>query len=262
MLLLESIGRLAAFLAMAMLIGASARVLMVSSALALLVEFLIILVQARRTLPLSRGFEPLDNARTMVRVAAPLAGSAVCNALQLQTYRVVYPMADVGVSSGIYGVVSNVGAAAMAACASIYQQLQQPHLYQSHGASVGRYVGRAALMSAGVFVVLVVFAPFFVRMLTKEQYVAYSSIIGFGVIQEACNLIMGAYVVLLSLRQRTGVLLKLNLIASALSVAGCFGALAWRPGDPYLIGLPIAGSQLLLTLATVAYASRQQLSRP
>jgi O-antigen/teichoic acid export membrane protein len=262
MLLLESVGRLGAFLAMVLLMGASARVLMVSSALALFVEFLIVLVRARRTLPLAHGTEPLDTAATMVRVAAPLAGSAVCNALQLQTYRVAYPMADVGVSSGIYGVVSNVGAAAMAACASIYQQLQQPQLYQSQGASIGRYVRRAALMSAGVFVVLVVFAPFFVRLLTKDQYVAYSSIIGFGVVQEACNLVMGAYAVLLSLRQRTDVLLKLNLLAASLSVAGCLGVLAWSPGNPYLIGLPIAGSQLLLTLATVAYAARRQLSHP
>ncbi len=259
MLLFESTGRLAAFLAGAALLGASARTLMLSSALALAVEFAIIVAQAGRCLPLSAEPGSLDSPRTIFRTAAPIAGSAVCNALQLQTYRVAYPLAGLGAASGIYGVVSNIGAAAMSACGSIYAQIQTPRLYRSHGASIRSFVGLAALLAAGVLLVATLCAPFLVRLLTKPQYVPYALAVGFGVVTEACNLMIGGYTVMLSLAQRTGTLLKFNLAAAVLSVAGCLTSLTLRPGDPFAIGLSIAGSQLLMTLSMVVFA-RHRLS--
>ena len=262
MLLLESVGRLAAFLGVAAWAGASARGLMASSALALLVELLVILVQVGRVLPLSHEPGALDAAGTIWRVASPLAGSAVCNALQLQTYRVAYPLAGLAEASGVYGVVSNVGGAAMSACASIYQQLQQPALYQSGGASIGRYVSRAAGLGLGVLVVVMAGAPWLVAMLTKERYAAWSAIAGFGVLVEACSLVVGAYTVVLSLEGRTGVLLRFYLVAALLSVGGCLASLAWRPDNPYLVGVVVAGSQVLLTLSLAAYVSRRAPPAP
>lgn len=262
MLLLEAVGRLVAFLAVAALAGASARGLMVSTAIALLAELAVILAQLRRVLPLSHAPGALDPAGAVVRIAAPLAGSAVCNAVQLQAYRVAYPLAGFSAASGLYGVVANVGGAAMAACASIYQQLQQPQLYQSDGTSLRRYVSRAVLLGLGVLVVVLAAAPLLVGLLTKERYVAYSAIVGFGVVVEACSLVAGAYTVVLSLRGRTDVMLRFYLAAAALSLGGCLAALAWRPDNPYLVGVVVAGSQLLLTLAMAVHVSRRPVPVP
>lgn len=257
MLLLEAVGRLAAFLAAAAVLGASARTLMVSSAVALAFELLILLWQVRRQLPLTGGTEVLDTSRAILRTVLPMSGSAICNALQLQTYRVAYPLAGLGAVSGIFGVVSNVGTAGMGACASVFSQLYIPQLYQSAGASIRRYVGHALLLSGGVLVVAMAAAPLLVRLLTKQQYQAYALAIGFGVIVEACNLIIGGYVVLLSIEQRTGLLLKFNVAAALLSVSGCMASIALAPSNPYLIGVSIAGSQLLMTALLIFFARRR-----
>ncbi len=257
MLLLESTGRLVAFVGAVAIFGASARTLLVSSALALGVEFAFILVHARRQLAFSNVAGTLDDAATIFRSAAPIGGAAVCNALQLQTYRIAYSLAGLGVTSGIYGVVSNIGAAAMSACGSIFSQIQTPRLYQSGGATIGRFVGLATVLSTGVLLMTMACAPFLVRLLTKEEYVPFALAIGFGVITEACNLIIGGYAVLLTLEQRQGMLFRFNLAAATLSVFGCLCTLHLWPQDPLLIGFSIVGSQLLMTFSIVTFASRR-----
>jgi hypothetical protein len=253
MLLLESTGRMLTFLAMAAVFGATARMLMVSSALALGIEFALILSQARRRLQLSNSAVPFDSAATIFHVAMPISGSAVCNALQVQAYRVAYPLAGFGAVSGVFGVVSNIGTAGMGACSAIFSQLYLPQLYQSAGASIRRYVSHALLLSSGVLAFSMAIAPLLVELLTKQQYRPYAFAIGFGVVAEACNLVIGGYVVLLSIEKRTRQLLYFNLFAATLSVAACAGALLYAPNNPYLIGFSIAGSQLLMTFLLIVF---------
>lgn len=260
MLLLESVGRLLAFLAVAVVFGSTARTLMVSSALALGVELTVILVQLRRRIPLSRSSEPLDGAVTVLRIVAPISGSAVCNALQNQAYRVVYPLAGFGAVSGVFGVVANIGIAGMGACASIFSQLYLPGLYRSAGASIRRYVGHALLLSGGILAFSLVFARLLVKLLTKEQYLPYATAVGFGVVSEACNLVIGGYVVLMSIERRTSLLLKFNAATALLSVGGCLGAVAFAPDNPYLIGVFVAGSQLLMTVSLLVFVRRRDTS--
>jgi O-antigen/teichoic acid export membrane protein len=257
MLLVESLGRLGAFVAVAAVFGASARTLMASSALALAIELAAILARMRGSLRFGTQPGRLDDARTVLHVAAPISGSAVCNAVQLQAFRVAYPLAGLGATSGLYGVVANIGQQAMAVCSSIFSQIETPRLYQTQGGSIRRFTGLAAALAAAVLVGMTALAPLFVRLLTKEQYLPYAYAIGFGVVVEACNMVIGGYTVLLSLRRRTGLLLRLNVAAAAVSVAGCLGAIRWLPGDPFVIGWAVAGSQLLMTLVLVAAASRK-----
>ncbi len=260
MLLLESTGRLAAFVGLAALLDASARTLMMSSALGLAFELALILLAMRR---LARSAEPqrLDDGRTILRTAAPIAGAAVCNAVQLQGYRVAYPLAHHTATSGLFGVVSNIGAAAMSAAGSIYSQLQTPRLY----ASQGRYVRRFALLASALACVLLVAAlltaHLLVSTLTGPQYLPYAYAVGFGIVTEACNLIAGGYTIALSMTGRTALLFKLNLLAAAVSAAGCCASLLLRPGEPMLIGASLAGSQLLMTLALAALVSPPHTER-
>lgn len=258
MLLLESGGRLGAFVGMAALFGASARMLMASTVIALGVELAIILAQGLGRIARSDERGDLDTPRAIFNTAAPIAGSAVCNVLQLQTYRVAYPLAGLEVTSGIYGVVSNIGAAAMSACGSIFSQVQVPRLYQTQGDSIRSFVALAALMTAAMLIVALAYGPFLVRLLTKPEYVPYALAIGFGVFTEACNLIVGGYTVLLSIGGRTGTLLKFNAAATLFSMGGCVTAMHFRPNDPFLIGFVVAGSQLLMTSSLVIFATSHQ----
>ncbi len=256
MLLLESLARLSAFVVATAAFGASARILMVSSALALGVELLVIVSRMLRKLRFEDNLSRLGDPSCVFRVAAPLSGSAVCNALQLQTFRVAYPLAGLSETSGLYGVVANIGGQAMATCSAIYAQIETPRLYKTQGTSIRRFVGLATVLALGVFAFTMVLAPLFVRLLTKEQYVPYAYAIGFGVVTEACNLIVGAYTVMLTIKQRTYLLLKLNFVAAALSVASCMIAISLMPNDPFVIGWTLCGSQLFMTLALISLASR------
>jgi len=135
----------------------------------------------------------------------------------------------------------------MSACASIYSQIESPRLYQSQGGSIGSFVKGAVVLSLGVLAVALLFSSFLVGHLTQRQYVPYALGIGFGVVVEACNLVIGGYGVYLTLYQRTAPLFHLHLLGAVVAVAGCLAALRWFPQSPMLIGFALAGSQLLIT---------------
>jgi hypothetical protein len=258
MMLMESAGRVLGFVALAAVLGRSARTLMISSALALALELIVILWQCPRRLSFTAEPRRLDPPSTIVSTAIALAGGAICNTVQLQAYRVAYPLFGLSGTSGIYGVVANVGASAMAACASIYSQIETPKLYQSQGRSIEGFVKLAIALSLAVLLVAMVLNSFLIRHLTQEKYVAYSLAIGFGVIIEACNLITGGYAVCLMFYQRAGALLNLHVLGTVVSVVGCFATLTWYPRSPMLIGAVLAGSQLLITPFMGLLVRRQQ----
>ena len=260
MLLIESSGRLVAFVALAALLNASARTLMISSALGLALELALVLLATRR---LARAAEPkhLDDGRIILRTSAPIAGAAVCNAVQLQGYRVAYPLAHHSATSGLFGVVSNIGAAAMSAAGSIYSQLQTPRLYASQGRYVRRFALLAGALACVLLIVALLTAHLLVSTLTGPQYLPYAYAVGFGIVIEACNLIVGGYTIALTISSRTALLFKLNLLAAAVSAAGCCAALLLRPGEPMLIGASLAGSQMLMTLALAALVSLPPVER-
>ena len=247
MLLMESAGRLFAFLAMAPLLGPTARTLMISSAAALALEFAVILWQCRRRLHFAAEPSRLDSPISVARTAVSLSGGAISNTVQLQTYRVIYPLVGLNLSSGLYGVVANVGASAMAACASVYSQIELPKLYQTQGRSIGSFVKLAIALSFAVLVVSMALHSFLIGHLTQQKYLPYAMAIGFGVIVEACNLVIGGFGVYLMFFRRTTAMFNLHLLGAALSVVGCFASIRWYPQSPMLIGVVVAGSQLLIT---------------
>ncbi len=256
MIVMESAGRLLAFVAMASWLAPTARTLMISSAAALAAELAVILWQCAHRLPLDASAEPLDPPRAITRTAAALAGGAACNTVQLQSYRVLYPLQGLGAISGAFGVVANVGAVAMSSCAAIYSQLQLPALYRSQGGTLGRYVGGATALALGVLAVAMLAREPIIARLTQPQYLPHAAAIGFGVVIEGCNLLIGAFGVYLTLRQRAVVLFKFHAVAAVAALLGGAATLRWAPGDPMLIGLVVAGTQLLITPAMGLYIWR------
>lgn len=253
MIVLESTARLLAFIFAVATLGASARTLLMSSIVALAAEFMLLLWQARRSLQLSPAEERLDHPAQILRTVTTLAGGALSNTVQLQAYRVLFPAAGHAGTVATLGVTANIGGVAMSACAQVFSQLFLPRLYQSRGASIGQYAGWAAAVGVGLLAVAMPMSDFLVRYLTNAEYVPYASAVGIGIVIEACNLLIGAYGVYLTIHGRTGALFHFQLAGAVLSLAGCIGLLAMAPNNPWALGIVVAVSQLLVTSALAYY---------
>lgn len=252
MIALESTARLLAFIIAVATLGASARTLLMSSIVALAAEFILLLWQAHRSLKISDVEERLDHPAKILRTVATLAGGAASNTVQLQAYRILFPAVGHADTVAALGVTANIGGVAMSACAQVFSQLYLPRLYQSQGASIGQYAGWATAVGLGLLAVALPMSDFLVRHLTHAAYVPYASVIGIGIVIEACNLLIGAYGVYLTIHGRTGTLFRFQLAGAVLSLAGCIWLLALAPNNPLTLGIVVAGSQLLVT-SSLAY---------
>lgn len=256
MIVLESLARLLMFVLAVWAVGASARSLLCSSILALAAELTVLLWQACRSLPLSADTQVLDRPAHVLRSTSALAGGAVSNTIQLQGYRVIFPAAGHANTAATLGVTANIGAVAMSACAQVFSQLFLPKLYQTHGASIGQYVCRGVAVAVGLLAMTLPFSEYIVRHLTHAKYAPYAGAIGIGIVIEACNMLIGAYSVYLTLHGRTGVLFLFQLSGAVLSLTGCLALLFQSPASPFALGLVVAVSQLAVTPALAFYVHR------
>lgn len=94
------------------------------------------------------------------------------------------------------------------------------------------------------------------RHLTHAEYVPYAGAIGVGIVIEACNMVIGAYSVYLTLHGRAGVLFLFQLGGAVLSLTGCLALLFQAPASPFALGLVVAVSQLAVTPALAFYVHR------
>ena len=256
MILLEAVARLLAFMLFAWSLGASARTLLLSAIAALAAELAVLVWQARRTLPLSQATGALDLPANVLRTASALAGGAASNTVQLQAYRVLFPATGYASTAATLGVTANIGAAAMSACAQVFSQLFLPRLYQSQGASIGRYVAWGTAVALGLLVLALPMSEFLVRHLTTPEYIPYAPAIGIGIVIEACNMLIGAYGVFLTLRGCVRALFLYQLAGAIASLGGSLWLLSSMPQSPVMLGLVVAGSQLLVTLALSVHVHR------
>lgn len=258
MVVLEACGRLLAFVAVCHWVAPSARTLLASSIVALATELVILVLQARRSLPFTDDRAPLDPPGQIIRTAGALSGSAASNTVQLQAYRLLFPAAGYAPTSAALGVTSNIGAVAMSACAQVFSQLFLPRLYQSGGSLIGRYVGWSLGMAGAVLVIGMSLSDMLVRHLTQAAYTPYAAAIGVGIIVEAGNLVIGAYGVYLTLHGKAGMLFRFQFAGAILSLGGCLVLLNLAPDSPLLVGAVVAASQLLITPALGFYVHRLQ----
>ena len=253
MVLFESLARLIVFIFFSAIFEASAQALLLSSIVALFIEFIILFYWALKVLPLSFLSVRLDGPFTILKSTTLLAGCAVSNTVQLQSYKLILPSAGYLNTSGALGVVSNIGAVAMSSCAQVFSQLFTPRLYKSNGASVNEYVGWGSLMALMVLIIGLLLSNFLVLNLTKSDYLPYASLIGVGVVIEASNMIVGAYSIYLLLHGKIRPLFLIQLIGALLSLVGCFISIIWFPYSPVYVGLVIAGSQILVVFLLMIY---------
>ena len=258
MLVFEGAAKVGLFILVSKLIVATSGTLLYSSVMALLLEVLIILLYSSRKIAYSWLDEGIENYKTVFRKSYALSIGAICNLVQLQSYRLTYVWAGVPATAAIYVVVTNLGSSGMAAISSVYSQIFLPKVYSTKGEFTLTYIRNALILTLIVLVGAALTGKYLLLFLTKNDYVEYAQAIGFGVLVEAGNLVIGAATVYLMLNNAAKATIFCNVFATIISVVGGCIALHYWPENAFAIGIPIALSQILITIFLIIYIIRFQ----
>ena len=258
MLVFEGAAKVGLFILVSKLIVATSGTLLYSSVMALLLEVLIILLYSSRKIAYSWLDEGIENYKTVFRKSYALSIGAICNLAQLQSYRLTYVWAGVPATAAIYVVVTNLGSSGMAAISSVYSQIFLPKIYASKGEFTLTYIRNALILTVIVLIGAALTGKYLLLFLTKNDYVEYAQAIGFGVLVEAGNLVIGAATVYLMLNNAAKATIFCNIVATIVSVVGGYLALHYWPENSFAIGVPIALSQIFITVFLVFYVIRSQ----
>ena len=178
----------------------------------------------------------------------PISFGAVINWIQLQGYRILLaPMGHIE-TVGLYATVANIGQTGMNAASTVYAQLFVPNIYKTNGEYTKKYIGFAILVILFVLFVGMIFSETLVVLLTSNKFAEYSYLIGYGILAESGNLIIGGLSIYLTIHNLT----KKTIIASwigLLSFVSVFFILYLIDFlSVWTIGLPIVLSQLFVAI--------------
>ncbi len=244
-LLIEALARLAAFLTFLLVMKPSGRLLFASAASALAVELLILAYVAATRLQWRRD-DGGPVGSPLLATMAPISGSAVCNLVQLQGYRTMYPWSGIPTTAAIFSVVANIGAAGMMAAGQVFSQILLPRIYQSRGDFIYRYIQMAALLIVAVGIFAWMLSSWLVPFMTSPLYGRYAGMVIFGVIVEGSNLIVAAIAARAVLRDETSRLIVWNIAGAVVGAAGYGAAIILNPESPTAIGVSLMLSQIVV----------------
>lgn len=253
MLVFEGVAKVGLFILVHSLVVATAGVLLYSSVMALFLEVCIIVLYSSRKIAYSWLDEGIENYKTVFRKSYALSIGAICNLAQLQSYRLMYVWAGVPATAAIYVVVTNLGSAGMQAISSVYSQIFLPKIYASKGQFTLRYIRNALILALIAMLGAALTGKYLLLFLTKNDYVEYAQAIGFGVLVEAGNLVIGAATVHLMLNNAAKVMIFCNVFASASSMIGGYLAMHYWPQNSFAIGIPIALSQIFIAVFLILH---------
>jgi hypothetical protein len=220
--------------------------LLVATAAAPLMVGLAALPRMRSRLRLFKGSERCVSLSAVLRFGAPISCSALLNWLQLQGYRLVLLPLGYAEAVGYFATASAIGSTGMAGASTVYQQIYLPRIYQTAGAYLRTYLKGAVGVICIVLTVGIILRVPIVRLVTNGRFVGFAWLIGYGILIEAGNFVIGALVVQLSIDNNTVAQVKAN-IYGAVSVLILF--LALRLADHltvFTIGVPLVAAQLIV----------------
>jgi len=247
-LLGESILKIVLFLIAIRFINASSTLLFfTTSASMLFISFILLLIVVKKE-EFKHSDKNIFHLKDIYHFAYPISFGAVINWIQLQGYRMILaPMGHIE-TIGLYATVANVGHSGMNAASTVYAQLFVPNLYKTHGKDIKRYMQWALVTIIGVLSVGILFSREFVSLLTNNSFAEYSYLIGYGILAESGNFIIGGLSIYLTIHNLT----KKTMIASwigLVSFALIFVALYFLDAiSVWTIGLPIVVSQLFVAI--------------
>ncbi|MFD2285475.1 hypothetical protein GJU39_19200 [Pedobacter petrophilus] len=204
------------------------------------------------------GFEEFKRAKIQIfkpsdifKFSYPISLGAVVNWIQLQGYRMILVPFGLVEIVGVYATVSNVGTNGMNAFSTIYSQLFVPNLYKSQGKYLKTYLIYALLSIVGILAISYFLSDFIVLILTKNDFVKYSTLILYGIIAEAGNFLIGALLIYLTIHNLTSASLKSTITGLIVFLITFFGLYYSGHINVFTIGIPIVVTQIVITMYLV-----------
>jgi O-antigen/teichoic acid export membrane protein len=147
---------------------------------------------------------------------------------------------------GIFATVASIGSAGMTAVATIFSQAFSPNIYKTSGKYTPVYLKNATLLIAGIMLVAIVGGELIVSLATNPIFEPYWSVILFGVLMDASNLIVGAFAVHITLTSSTKKIMNSSFVGVIVLLL-CFSILFLTKNiNVFTIGVPLVFSQLVV----------------
>ena len=218
---------------------------------ALLIVGVFALGRMRAHLTRFPGPEKRVALRAILRFGVPISCGAVLNWLELQGYRLVLVPLGYTEAVGFFATTSSIGSAGMNGAATVYQQVYLPRIYQTAGRYLRTYLkGAAAVICIVLTTGLLLRVPI-IRLLTNASFVPFASLIGYGILIEAGNFIIGVLVVQLCIDNNTMSQVRANVFA-VLSVPLLFWVLRLANNlTAFTIGVPLVVAQLIVIVCLI-----------
>lgn len=247
-LLIESVIRIGLLYLFLSLFTASSIIVLLALFFASLIAILFLLSFIRKLPQYINGEIRSIKIKNVWHFSYPISIGAIVNWIQLQGYRLVLVPLGFTEVVGYYATVANIGSSGMNVCSTIYNQLFLPDLYKSLGQYLKKYLYNALGIIGVVLLISVFLKNLIVNILTTSIYVEYSYLIFYGIVIEAGNFIVGALTTFLGIHNMTKYSIKVSLFALITFILVFTLVFSFGKITPANIGIPIAISQIVVTL--------------
>jgi O-antigen/teichoic acid export membrane protein len=176
----------------------------------------------------------------------PISVGAVANWMQLQGYRLILVPLGYAEIVGIFATVASIGSAGMAAAATIFSQAFTPNIYKTSGAYTVTYLRNAALLIGAILLSAIVLGELIITLVTNPIFKPYWSVMLFGVLTDASNLIIGALAIHITLTGNTKRMMNSSFIGAAALLAGFSVLFFTKYINEYTIGAMLVFSQFVV----------------
>lgn len=242
----EAVVKILGFLLLVKYFLPDALLLMAAWLIALLITAISLYYKARKFGVFSCSEKYVIGIREVFHFSYPISVGAVCNWIQLQGYRLVLVPLGFAEMVGIFATIASIGSAGMAAVATIFRQAFSPLLYKSSGQYTIRYLRNALALTGIILLAFILLGGFVVQIATKATFEPYWSLVIFGVLNDASNLIIGALAVHVTLTSNTKNIM-ISSVLGLIALVASFGLLfLTHKITVYTIGVPLIFSQIVV----------------
>jgi len=187
-------------------------------------------------------------AKEVFHFSYPISVSAVANWVQLQGYRLILVPLGFAEMVGIFSTISSIGSSGMAAAATIFSQAFSPLLYKTSGQYTIRYLRNALILIGIVLLTTILLGDLIVKISTKTTFEPYWSLMIYGVLADASNLIIGALAIHITLTSSTKRIMNSSVFGVMALVASFALLFLMHDITAYTIGLPLIFSQFIVAI--------------
>ena len=186
--------------------------------------------------------------KDIVKISIPILSSSVTNWIQFNLLKTILVPLGYAEVIGVYGTLESIGRAIMGSISQVYTQIFNPRLHTSDGRFINVYILGAIFVSFSTLLMGLILSKEIVYIIAAPIFTADSLLIGFGIVAEAGNFIIGSYTVYYTITDKIKRLLRANLYGflgvSMMSII----LVSYYNISIYTVGIPLVISQLIICI--------------